>query len=151
MASNYTENLGLCQWEATDHVLRTDFNADNIKIDAVLQEHSSNIKTLTEQMTATGNCQIYRRTYIGDGDYKNVIRVYMDFPAPPLVVLISNSNTGETLTAVSPCQYGYVQASTLTAVPLAWSGSSLTWTIGPSSLRMNENNVTYMVIALFQK
>ena len=22
MASNYTENYGLCQWEATDHVLR---------------------------------------------------------------------------------------------------------------------------------
>lgn len=34
MASNYTENYGLCQWEATDQVLRTDFNEDNQKIEA---------------------------------------------------------------------------------------------------------------------
>lgn len=36
MASNYTENYGLCQWEATDQVLRTDFNEDNAKIEAAL-------------------------------------------------------------------------------------------------------------------
>ena len=34
MASNYTQNYGLCQWEATDQVLRTDFNEDNQKIEA---------------------------------------------------------------------------------------------------------------------
>ena len=36
MASNYTEHYDLCQWEATDQVQRTDFNADNAKIDAAL-------------------------------------------------------------------------------------------------------------------
>lgn len=36
MASNYTEKYGLCQWEATDAVLRTDFNEDNAKIEAAL-------------------------------------------------------------------------------------------------------------------
>lgn len=36
MASNYTENFGLCQWEATDQVLRTEFNEDNTKIDMAL-------------------------------------------------------------------------------------------------------------------
>ena len=36
MASNYTEQYGLCQWEATDQVLRTDFNEDNAKIEAAL-------------------------------------------------------------------------------------------------------------------
>lgn len=40
MASNHTSNYNLCQWEATDAVLRTDFNEDNAKIDAVLQELS---------------------------------------------------------------------------------------------------------------
>lgn len=34
MASNYTEKYKLCQWEATDQVLRTDFNEDNQKIEA---------------------------------------------------------------------------------------------------------------------
>ena len=36
MASNYTEHYELCQWEATDQVQRTDFNADNAKVDAAL-------------------------------------------------------------------------------------------------------------------
>ena len=36
MASNYTGNYNLCQWEATDAVLRTDFNEDNAKVDAAL-------------------------------------------------------------------------------------------------------------------
>lgn len=40
MASNYTKHLGLCQWEATDQVLRTDFNEDNTKVDAVLKEQA---------------------------------------------------------------------------------------------------------------
>ena len=33
---NYTENYHLNQWDATDRVLRTDFNSDNQKIDAAL-------------------------------------------------------------------------------------------------------------------
>ena len=36
MASNQTTNYQLNQWESTDQVLRTDFNADNAKLDAVL-------------------------------------------------------------------------------------------------------------------
>lgn len=34
----YTENYHLNQWDATDRVLRTDFNSDNQKIDAALAE-----------------------------------------------------------------------------------------------------------------
>lgn len=37
MASNYTSNYGLCQWELEDKVLRSEFNADNAKIDAALR------------------------------------------------------------------------------------------------------------------
>ena len=36
MSTNYTENFDLCQWEPTDPVLRTDFNADNAKLEAAL-------------------------------------------------------------------------------------------------------------------
>ena len=36
MATNYTTNYDLCQWEPTDPVIRTDFNADNAKIEAAL-------------------------------------------------------------------------------------------------------------------
>ena len=37
MATNYTTNYQLNQWEPTDQVLRTDFNVDNAKIDAALK------------------------------------------------------------------------------------------------------------------
>ena len=40
MATNQTTNYQLNQWETTDQVLRTDFNADNAKIDAALAEVS---------------------------------------------------------------------------------------------------------------
>ena len=36
MATYHTANYDLCQWEPTDQVQRTDFNADNAKIDAAL-------------------------------------------------------------------------------------------------------------------
>ena len=36
MSTNYTENFDLCQWEPTDPVIRTDFNADNAKVEAAL-------------------------------------------------------------------------------------------------------------------
>jgi len=37
MPSNFTPNYNLNQWEADDRVLRTDFNADNAKLDAALK------------------------------------------------------------------------------------------------------------------
>ena len=37
MSTNHTTNYDLCQWEATDQVLRTDFNQDNAKSDAALK------------------------------------------------------------------------------------------------------------------
>lgn len=44
MASNYTEHYGLCQWEATDQVLRTDFNEDNAKLEEVLAKFAEAIE-----------------------------------------------------------------------------------------------------------
>lgn len=37
MASNYTTNYGLCQWEPGDSFVRSEFNQDNAKIDAALK------------------------------------------------------------------------------------------------------------------
>ena len=55
MASNHTSNYGLCQWEATDAVLRTDFNEDNQKIDTVLKTQAGSISDLTAQMANKAN------------------------------------------------------------------------------------------------
>ena len=43
MASNYTTNYNLCQWEPTDQVSHTDFNADNAKLDAALKSLSTQV------------------------------------------------------------------------------------------------------------
>ena len=55
MASNHTQHYGLCQWEATDAVLRTDFNEDNQKIDTALKTQAGNISDLTTQMANKAN------------------------------------------------------------------------------------------------
>lgn len=46
MASNYTENYGLCQWEATDQVLRTEFNEDNVKLEEALSDLEARVALL---------------------------------------------------------------------------------------------------------
>ena len=51
MATNQTTNYQLNQWEPTDQVLRTDFNADNAKIDAALAGPNA-AKTDREDLTA---------------------------------------------------------------------------------------------------
>ena len=43
MSTNHTTNYNLNQWEATDKVLRTDFNEDNAKIDAALKGLSDQV------------------------------------------------------------------------------------------------------------
>ena len=43
MASNHTTNYQLCQWQADDQVKRTDFNGDNAKIDAALNDLSDGL------------------------------------------------------------------------------------------------------------
>ena len=49
MATNHTTHYDLNQWQATDQVLRTDFNADNAKIDAALAVlgHAQVLDTVT--------------------------------------------------------------------------------------------------------
>ena len=42
---NYTQNYQLNQWDATDRVLRTDFNSDNQKIDAALKNAADAVGT----------------------------------------------------------------------------------------------------------
>ena len=56
MAANYTANYNLCQWEATDQVLRTDFNQDNAKLEAAL---SSLEERVAELYRAVPNLAFY--------------------------------------------------------------------------------------------
>ena len=43
MSTNHTRNYALSQWEASDQVVRTDFNTDNAKIDAALKRQEGQL------------------------------------------------------------------------------------------------------------
>ena len=62
MSTNHTTNYDLNQWEGTDKVLRTEFNADNAKIDAALKANADAIaaeaaaREAADTALAAGNC-----------------------------------------------------------------------------------------------
>ena len=72
-----TQHYQLNQWAADDQVLRTDFNADNAKIDAALGA----VKGC--------NCQLYFQTYTETGENGPMVHT---FPYRPMAVIIMNSS-----------------------------------------------------------
>ena len=72
-----TQHYQLNQWAADDQVLRTDFNADNAKIDAALGA----VKGC--------NCQLYFQAYTRNGENGPVVHT---FPYRPMAVIIMNSS-----------------------------------------------------------
>ena len=62
MASHQTTNFQLCQWEAEDEVLRTDFNSDNLKIENAL----SAIKTVADKAYTTDSAPVVCGWYQGN-------------------------------------------------------------------------------------
>ena len=69
MSTNHTTNYDLNQWEGTDRVLRTEFNADNAKIDAALKANADAVAALEATISQKGNCTVLHSTYTGDGWY----------------------------------------------------------------------------------
>ena len=66
MASGYTANYQLNQWEGTDKVLREEFNQDNAKIDGALAREKETRENAVAAVAATVP-KIVTGTYIGDG------------------------------------------------------------------------------------
>ena len=73
-----TQNYNLCQWEAEDRIMRSDFNADNQKIDAAL---AAGVKIATGSYTGTGEY---------GASHPNTLT--LDF-APKLLVMLYNDTT----------------------------------------------------------
>ena len=132
MASNHTTNYQLCQWEATDKVLRTDFNEDNAKIDAAL--------------ASKGNCQLLTGSYIGTGTYGSAHPNTLQFPAQPLAVFLHGDRNcwairGETRASVSyGSGGGFITAD--------WSDAVFCWYGDDEYVQMNAEGESYSYIAL---
>ena len=146
MASNYTTSYGLCQWEPEDDFLRTEFNADNAKIDAALG---------TIPKVESGS-------YTGDGTYGADSPCSLTFSFQPKLVLISPSDISDRgeiffpMTAVygaeqaCSCWSGYSYRGDYCV--LSWAGNALTWySAGQSGQAASQYNVsgkTYHYLAI---
>ena len=93
MASNHTEHFSLNQWQADDQVKRTDFNEDNAKIDAALNDLSGGLaeKATTAALEALSKKLAYMPclvtgTYTGDGTDSRLIS--LGFQPKALLVMI---------------------------------------------------------------
>lgn len=78
--AQYTENLGLHQWEPEDNFLRSDFNEDFAKIDAAVRQvgDAKADKGTTEaavtalQTAVSQKVEIVTGTYTGNGSTLNI-------------------------------------------------------------------------------
>ena len=155
MASNYTSNYGLCQWEATDQVLRTEFNEDNVKVDTALDTLEQTVTQQGEQLAAQsatiaklGNCELYTTTYSGTG---STAAMKHTFPGNPIFLMVSDTQYGTSfvacrgMTNVSP----HYQSNGSIRVSLTWQNRSVTWNYsGGADWNLNASGRNYTVMAL---
>ena len=98
---NYTQNYQLNQWEASDRVLREDFNRDNQKIDAVIAAVPYiKIKELTvDTAAATVNLDV------SDVDFSHYLKVELFLQCPEyrdsISVQVNHLNSGYAYGATS--------------------------------------------------
>ena len=151
MATNKTTNYQLNQWEPTDQVLRTDFNADNAKIDAALKgladQDAELEETLASQaatLATKGNCTVEHKTYTGNGN----TQVSLTFSGTPLLVVIMTSNV---LFVAVNGSAGMARNAGVggETIGINWSGNTMSWTHNDStSLRCNVKGTKYYVTAI---
>ena len=170
MASNYTSNYGLCQWEANDKVLRSEFNADNAKIDAAISAVDSRVdgkasmsalnslKNTVSSLSTTvsgqgntlgkkGNCQVAVTSYTGNGQDTRT----HTFPKKPVMFFI----IGNALMFVGYGSTWAMNHDGSFAINTAWSGTSVTLSVNAITNQAraiaNVNGKTYQIIALYNQ
>ena len=173
MSTNHTTNYDLCQWEATDQVLRTDFNQDNAKIDAALAAKAelsnhealaqtvSGLSATVEEHTAAiaklGNCQVVFGTYIGTGTAGASHPNTLSFPHSPVLIAIRrlNPNGGDTSGPVlvrGATSFHPFQGVANSETDIVWGENSVSWYSEGNNTTYQQNilNATYAYAALLQ-
>ena len=169
MASGKTENYGLSQWEATDQVVRGDFNADNAKIDAGMAENkaaAAAAKETAENLAAVAftpeNLPFVVGTYKGNGAANQEIALGFK---PSAVFISSNlsmflySNNSVTEYYAALCVDGYNASFTASGIT-SWVTSDTiaavtdagfrvaSFTSGTRNIRLNQSGMRYSYIAV---
>ncbi len=131
---DYTQKYQLCQWEETDRILRTDFNADNTKLDGLL---------------AVRNCQFYMTSYVGTGSGSCSIT----FPGHPiLVIVMGGHHTWFCAIQGAPEIYLRTDAVGCGVSAVTWTENTLTWAENASGgeYYANGQGGVYHVMALLE-
>ena len=179
MASNYTSNYNLNQWSASDRVLRTEFNADNAKIDAALagKASASSVSSLqttvnglktskadktaldapkttvtqhTSSLSGKGNCQLYTTSYTGSGACGADSPTSLTFPKRPMVVFVCSGRARMILFQGDLESWSESYTGSMADVTVTWSGNTVKWYTGYANGQMNASGRSYQVIALLQ-
>ena len=167
MATNPTTNYQLNQWEPTDQVLRTDFNADNAKLDAALADLanskadqsgldalSATVAGHTAAIAQCGNCKIVYGTYVGTGTYGQDFPSTLTFDYKSLLVSIMPADTSSMSVAIGfhavrGSNFLYTLADSFNSdVTLNWQDKALSWWGSSSSYQYNMQNQAYCYVAL---
>lgn len=153
MASNYTENYGLCQWEGTDQVLREEFNRDNATVDAEIKDLSKRSRSLENIIQTRGNCQFYFTSYVGTGTVGQSYPTSLTFPVTPYLAIIVHQYADGS--SGGPCGFLPLKGCLITnqgACTTTWSidGKTASWytRLGIPTAQLNMKDVTYQVYIL---
>ena len=170
MSSQKTEHYDLCQWEATDQVQRTEFNADNAKIDAALNTLAGQVaekadgddlaalsETVAEVSAGMGNCDMELLTYTGTGAMGQSSPTRITFSILPdaflvvgdLAILLGRGGVKEAILACKDVTYSesFVSSSSLT-----WTGTQMSlYNSVDARYQMNSENKVYWVLGLKKK
>ncbi len=162
----HTTNYSLSQWDASDRILRSDFNSDNSKIDAALKALASSVsgkasalafntlsKTVYNHSTALakkGDCLFYTTTYIGSGKTGSGNPNVLSFPNKPMVVYVWGSTTVMTLLQGMGSSWADSDGGGAASVSVTWSGNTVSWYGTQTYSQLSSDGSTYHVLALLQ-
>lgn len=171
MATNQTTNYQLNQWLSTDQVLRTDFNANNAKVDtalkgvtdalenevtarteAVLEEAAARETAVAAERQAriaaiSAQLKIAAGSYVGNRAYGSTAARTLDFTnslgRPPIVVFFLNGNSDRHPSLLfGGMKWGFHNCT------LTWSENKLTWYGDTPDYMLNHEGETYYYFAL---
>ena len=177
MASRHTEHYGLSQWEASDKVERTDFNADNAAVDgalhalaqskaetAALSQLSGLVAQKADQEGLSG---VERRlsavegsmprtafgSYTGNGTSGPESPVSLAFSFPPQLLAVRRSGSSADRSGLLLLR-GVTQGGGLGHIDfyvnVTWSGNQVSWYTSKDnpSTQMNSEGVEYFYFAI---
>ena len=152
MSTNHTTNYNLNQWEATDKVLRTDFNEDNAKIDAALKASADVAAAAAAAAALCGNCQIETQSYTGTGTHGAASPTRITFSKPPLLFIIVSNLYAVAFGSsfLNNCVVAYTNS--IGNCTATWSGNTVALSSDSfANTQMNGENRIYQVIAFTAK